>query len=365
MRTIRSNLIHVILIDGTFASLDDGKRSSIGRVHALLRGRYGPLKHGRLRIHYASGQQWNSWRTVPELMMGQGLSMRIIEAYAWLAKGYRPGDQVFLLGYSRGGFAIRSLAGMIGRVGLLRPEYASSRNVRLAWRYYSEGTKSRQLEIFHRRRSQVNVPIRMVGCFDTVMALGIRLPLLWILTEPRFRFHDTHLGDDVEHGFQALALNENRAAFAPILWDNNSTAGQIEQMWFQGAHADIGGQLSGLEFARPLANIPLVWMLDRAESVGLPLPEGWRDHFTRDASAPSVGSWRNWGKAFLARASRVAGQYETEKLHETVPRPYPGPAKLTGSLADQAGAGNGRKPSTGQEAIAAEDPPGLGRAETS
>lgn len=365
MTTIRSNLIHVILIDGTFASLDDGKRSSIGHIHALLRGKYGPFDRARLRIHYASGQQWNSWRTVPELMMGQGLSMRITQAYAWLAEGYRPGDQIFLMGYSRGAFAIRSLAGMISRLGLLRPEYATDRYVRLAWRYYSDGTTDEKLEIFRRRRSQSNVPIRMVGCFDTVMALGIRLPLLWMLTEPRFRFHDTHLRDDVEYGFQALALNENRAAFAPILWDNSSTAGHVEQMWFQGAHADIGGQLSGLEFARPLANIPLVWMLDRAESVGLPLPEDWRRNFTCDVSAPSIGTWRNWGKAFLARAPRIAGQFETEKLHATVPRPYPGPAELTGFLADQAEVEPKRKPSVAQETVAPADHAEIGGAGTS
>lgn len=365
MTTIRSNQIHVILIDGTFASLDDGKRSSIGRIHALLRGQYGEVDHTRLRVHYASGQQWNSWRTLPELMMGQGLSMRIMEAYAWLARGYRPGDQVFLLGYSRGAFAIRSLAGMIGRIGLLRPEFATDRVVRLAWRYYSDGTTEKKLSAFRRRRSHDKVPIRMVGCFDTVMALGIRLPVLWMLTEPRFRFHDTHLGSDVDFGFQALALNENRAAFAPILWDNSSTAGHIEQMWFQGAHADIGGQLSGLEFARPLANIPLVWMLDRAESVGMPLPEGWRERFTCDVSAPSIGTWRNWGKAFLARAARVAGHFDTEKLHATVPRPYPGPAELTGYLSDQADVAPKSKPSVGSDAIASADHAEIGSAETS
>lgn len=335
MDTIRPPLMHVVLIDGTFASLEDGRRTSIGRVHGLLRGRFGPLPTGtRLRVHYASGQQWDRWRTLPELAMGRMLERRIVEAYGWLASGYRSGDQIFLLGYSRGAFAVRSLAGMIGRVGLLRPEAATERNIRLAWRYYQQGTSDKNIAAFRRRRARPTTPIRLVGCFDTVTALGIRLPLLWLLTEPQFRFHDAHLGAEVEHGFQALALDETRAAFAPILWDNSSQAAHIEQCWFRGAHADIGGQLSGLEFARPLANIPLVWMLERAEAVGLPLPQDWRRHFPCDATAPSLGSWRNWGKAFLARAPRLAGQFDTEFLHPTVPRPYPGPALLTGHLAD-------------------------------
>lgn len=333
MSSIRPTRIHVILLDGTFASLDDGRRSSVGRIHSLLRSKQAEIGKKRLNIHYAPGQEWDSWRTLPDLMMGNGLTTKIINAYGWLARHYHPGDQIYLLGYSRGAFAIRSLAGMIGRIGLLRPEFATRRNIALAWRYYSEGGNEKSIGIFRRRRGQPNVPIQMIGCFDTVMALGIRLPLLWAMTEPRFRFHDTHLGEDVAHGFQALALDETRAAFAPVLWDDSSKAKHIEQMWFRGAHADIGGQLSGLEVARPLANIPLVWMLESAESVGLPLPEGWHEQFACDATAPSVGNWRSWGKAFLSRSPRLAGQNATEALHRSVPLPYDQIARLTGNLA--------------------------------
>ncbi|MFN3274397.1 MAG: DUF2235 domain-containing protein [Paracoccus sp. (in: a-proteobacteria)] len=324
---------HVVLMDGTFASLADGRRSSIGRIHRLLTGRHGlPPPPGRLRIHYGMGQQWNRWRTLPELAAGRILEARIIEAYGWLASGWRPGQPVFMLGYSRGAFAIRSLAGMIDSIGLLRPEHATERNIRLAWRLYRQGGAAGVLTAF-RRRCHDRTPIRMVGCFDTVMALGLRLPLLWMLTEPRFRFHDAHLGQGIEHGFQALALDETRAAFAPLLWDDDHAAGRIEQLWFRGAHPDIGGQLGGFESARPLANIPLVWMLGHAQTLGLPLPDGWRDLFPCDPTSPPIGSWRRWGKLFLARAPRLAGAYRTEQLHPTVPRPYPGPALLTGGLA--------------------------------
>ena len=99
------------------------------------------------------------------------------------------------------------------------------------------------------------------------------------------------------------------------------------------ANADIGGQIGDHPESRPLSNIPLVWMLDRAEQVGLPLPPGWRGLFPGDPAAPSIGSWRNWGKAFLARTPRLAGRYMTEALHPTVPRPVAGPARLTGHLA--------------------------------
>lgn len=335
MQTNRPPLIHVVLIDGTFASLTDGRNSSIGRIHDLLRSH---AAGARLRIYYAAGQQWNRWQTLPELTTGRALETRIVESYGWLANGWQSGDLVFLFGYSRGAFAVRSLAGMIGRLGLLRRECATERNTRLAWRLYRRGAElaSRSSLRAFRRRCHPELPIRAICCFDTVAALGVRLPLLWLMTQERFRFHDAHLGPGVENGFHALALDETRAAYEPLLWDDSGHDGHIRQMWFRGVHPDIGGQVRGLEFARPLANIPLVWMLKQAQRVGLPLPPDWQRGFPCDPTAPSIGSWRQWGKAFLARAPRLAGTHASEELHPTVPRPYPGPALLAGDLADQA-----------------------------
>lgn len=329
----RGPVTHVVLIDGTFASLMEGRSSNIGQIYRLLR----PLRGAGLRVHYAAGQQWEAWRGLMGLMMDHGLGGRILTAYGWLASRYRPGDRIYLLGYSRGAFAIRSLAAMIERVGLLRAEAATERHIRLIWRAYRNGPATDHPPELRARLCHDRVPIAFLGAFDTVMALGIRLPILWMLTEPRFRFHDQHLGQDVARGAQALALSETRAAFQPILWDSTGREpGTIAQMWFRGVHADIGGQLLGDEGARPLANIPLVWMLDQAEGAGLPLPCGWRARYPCDAGARSVGNWRSWGKAFLIRAPRVAGIDISEALHPSVPRPYDGPAILTGTLAPDA-----------------------------
>ena len=336
MESLPPPVCQAVLLDGTFASLTEGRRSSIARICALLSGELGMLP-APVRLYYEPGQQWEAWRELPQLAMGVGLERQICAAYAWLAREWRPGNPLFFFGYSRGAFAVRSLAGMIGHVGLLKPGHAISANIQKAWELYRAGGRAPgRKQRLDPALCHANVPIRMIGVFDTVTALGLRLPLLWMLTEPRFRFHDSHLGSEVEHGVQALALDETRAAFRPLLWDSDTSGGRVEQMWFRGCHPDIGGQLTGLEYARPLANIPLVWMMSRAESFGLPLPAGWAAHFPRDATAPSVGSWRNWGKAFLARAPRLAGADPSEALHPSVPRPYPGPALLAGALADAA-----------------------------
>lgn len=327
--------IHVVLFDGTLASLDEGRDSNIGRIHALL-ARAAP--RSRLRVHYVAGQQWEAWREVTDLALCHAMPSRISNAYGWLSSRYRPGDLVFMFGYSRGAYAVRSLAGMIGRVGLLRPEHATERNVRLAWHWYQRGEAPRGLGGF-RRRCHGEVPIRMVGVFDTVKAMGLRLPLLWLLTEGRYAYHDHHSCEGVENGVQALALDETRAVFEPVLWRSDaggSAPKRIRQMWFRGCHADIGGQLGGFEAARGLSNLPLVWMLEEAEALGLPLPGGWRGGLPTDPGAPAVGSWRGWGKMFLMRAPRLAGSDVTERVHASVPQGYSGPALMTGTLASHA-----------------------------
>lgn len=315
----RAPIPHVILMDGTLATLGGPRSSHIATIRRLVR------KAGPVRVHYASGLHWDSWRSARAVFTGQGIEDRIAAAYGWLASSWRPGDPIFIFGYSRGAFTARSLAGMIGRVGLLTPRHATERNTRLAWRLYQRGGQERTLAGF-RRRCHAEVTIEMVGVFDTVAALGVRLPLVWMLTEGQHRFHDHRLGGHVRFGAQALGLDETRAVFQPILWDA-AEADRVEQRWFRGCHADIGGQLNGHEAGRPLANIPLVWMLDHAAARGLPLPEGWRAQFPRDVTAPSVGSWAGWGMAFLLRVPRTVGT-AGDLLHPSVPLPYHGPALL-------------------------------------
>lgn len=319
--SIRPPIPHIVLMDGTLATLGGPRATHIWTIRRLVR-RAGPV-----RVHYARGVNWDDWKGVRSVITGRGIEDRIAAAYGWLASSWRPGDPIFVFGYSRGAFTARSLAGMVGQVGLLLPRHATERNIRLAWRLYQRGGSAAALSVF-RRRCHDHVPIEMLGVFDTVAALGLRLPLVWMLTEGQHRFHDHRLGGHVRFGAQALALDETRAVFQPILWKDDDAL-RVEQRWFRGSHPDIGGQLNGVEAARPLANIPLVWMLDRAESRGLPLPPGWRALLPCDPMAPAVGSWRGWGRAFLLRIPRTVGT-AGDDLHETVPLPYRGPALLPG-----------------------------------
>lgn len=311
---VRVPVDHVILLDGTLGALDPGHETNIGKIYRLLRA--APQSAHR-SLYYESGVQWQVWRDTANVAMGRGINRQIRRAYGWLASRYRPGDRIFLFGYSRGAYAVRSLAGIMDQVGLVRAEEATERNILLAWRYYQSADAGAGRAQFARRFCHASVEVEMIGVFDTVKALGVRLPFLWMWTEPQHEFHSHALSGAVRHGFQALALDETRAVFDPVLWDTTGGdwQGRIEQVWFRGAHGDVGGQLAGYEPARPLANIPLVWMLERAEEVGLRLPGGWQAECPCDAAAPGLGTTRGWGKAFLLRARRRVGRDPSEHIH--------------------------------------------------
>lgn len=324
-------LAQAVLMDGSFASLTEGRGSSIARIHALLSGDMGALP-GRVELHYTPGQQWAAWRTVPELVTGASLDRNIRSAYAWLARNWRPGVPLYFFGYSRGALGVCALAQMIARTGLLRPEHADDARLTCAWNIFRYAPDQRMDPAL----CHAHVPIRMVGLLDMVMSLGLRLPGIRDVSAPDFDYGGGVLAANVEHGAHALALDETRTAFQPILWDEAQGPARISQVWFRGCHPDVGGQLGGYEVARPLANLPLAWLMSQAQALGLPLPQDWDRHLPCDVSAPAVGSWQSWGKAFLFRSPRHAGQDISQQLHVTVPRPYPGPARLCGELATAA-----------------------------
>jgi uncharacterized protein (DUF2235 family) len=311
--TRRGAVDHVIILDGTLSSLEPGEETNAGLTWRLLH------EAGRTRhrsVYYEPGLQWEGWRQAHELAQGRGLNRQIRRAYGYLASHYQPGDRIYLFGYSRGAYAVRSLAGVIDRVGLLTREAATERNVQLAYRHYQRDPDRPVARAFARRFCHPAVWVEMIGVWDTVKALGIRLPLLWMLTENQHAFHSHRLGGMIRHGYQALALHETRAVFEPVLWECPPDGPcAVEQVWFRGGHGDVGGHLGGFDRARPLSNIPLIWMLERAESCGLALPPGWRARFPCDPAAPMVGTRRGWSKLFLLRHRRRIGQDRSETLH--------------------------------------------------
>lgn len=310
----RGPVTHVVILDGTMSSLEPGNETNAGRAYQLCREMTGSVS-----IYYEPGLQWNDWRSAIDVMQGRGINRQIRRAYGYLASRYRPGDKIFLMGYSRGAYAVRSLAGVIDLMGLLKADDATERNIREVYRFYEGDPSSHCARRFAAAHCLDGVQIEMIGIWDTVKSLGFNAPILWRLSEKRHAFHSHHLSHNVKAGFHALALDETRIAYKPIMWTSpEGFRGRVEQVWFSGTHGDVGGQLGGFEEARPLANIPLVWMLERAQMNGLPLPDGWSSRFRQDSSAPMLGTFRGHGKWFVTRRARKVMLDPSESFHDSV-----------------------------------------------
>lgn len=206
---------------------------------------------------------------------GVGLSSNIRRAYLFLSRHYEPGDEVFIFGFSRGSYTARSLVGYIGSVGLLRSSNCTAANESRAWYHYRTNPLNRlpteEAQIRRNSYPVGDVRIRFLGVFDTVGALGI--PIAWFRRENRdlFEFHDVGLSPKCDFSVQALAIDEHREAFEATLWRQpkfEQISSVAEQVWFAGAHSDIGGgyidehERPSLP-ERPLDDITLDWMIQR------------------------------------------------------------------------------------------------------
>lgn len=306
---------HIVIIDGTQSRLGQDEETNAGLLFKMFRETLDPKQ---TTLWYHPGIQghgfWN-WVTIAS---GWGMNQLIYDGYAQLASNYRPGDKIFLFGFSRGAYAVRSIAGMIGIVGLLRAQNVTERNLQFAFRLYESQASKTACETFQSIHCHTNPKIEMIGVFDTVKALGLPYPILTYLAPMATEFHSTNISAPVESGYQALALDEDRTAYRPVIWDTDENwKGHLEQVWFKGAHADIGGHVWKYPRSRPLSNIPLIWMGENAQKHGLSLPENWQSRFPTDVNAPAVGPNAGIGKFFLLRTKRRQGEKPFEYMHSS------------------------------------------------
>jgi len=266
-----------IFLDGTWNAV--GTNTNVWRLRSLCAGKN---DKGCPQLRYydpgVNGVVGGGW--------GKGLTENVQEAYNWLVDNYDEGDQIFIFGFSRGAHTARSLAGFISICGLLKPGGALG-VAQLYERYRNDDDRTiyklptlDPTSITPEDRWMLKysrpVAIEMVGVWDTVGALGVPAFNIPGVSSSTLKFHHTGLRKPVRHGFHALALDEHRAKFAPTPWTIRTKAGattpapmrpieSVEQRWFVGAHANVGGGC----FNDTLAQLPLQWMMQKAASLGL------------------------------------------------------------------------------------------------
>jgi uncharacterized protein (DUF2235 family) len=222
---------------------------------------------------------------------GAGLKSNVKRGLAFLALNYDEGDEIYIFGFSRGGYTARALAGVVGVAGIPYSITETERH----WNLYQEvaalksnagryarnspkrapydaqiNAKKKELESATRYKG-ADVPIRCVGVWDTVGSYGIPTGFGPTALARHFTmwtrgFKDTRFGDTVKLGLHAIAVDEMRRPFTPTFWtlrdDRELEKGQVvEQVWFPGVHSNVGGGYA----RKGLSDLALAWMIARVQ----------------------------------------------------------------------------------------------------
>jgi uncharacterized protein (DUF2235 family) len=292
-----------LYLDGTWNQVSDN--TNIWRFRAL----FSPASADgcEQRAFYSTGLGTKFGEKISGGMFGAGIDTAITSAYEWLMEHYAPGDEIFIFGFSRGAYTARSLSGFISKCGLLqsgaplgvnqlflRYRHPKQNTIRDLLAAQGEGRTDFSFEEGWMLKYAQAVPIKFLGVFDTVGALGVPFPLFRRLFGSAYEFLNTGLRQNNEYAFHALAIDEHRKAFAPTLWSNQGATSakprpieRTEQRWFVGAHANVGGGC----FNDPLAQLPFRWLARKAESLGL----SFRDGFAVDPNAATAAISDSYG----------------------------------------------------------------------
>jgi uncharacterized protein (DUF2235 family) len=326
-----------IFLDGTWNTHENN--TNVWRLKSLC----DPGAPNQL-VYYSKGVGTSFGETARGGVEGYGIDNEIIEAYSWLTDCFEPGDEIFIFGFSRGAYTARSLSGLIAKCGVLKPGAPLSiEQLYARYRRHSDKTINEllhgpePLDLEDRWIVKYCEPtkIKMVGVWDTVGSLGSPIASLKSKVV-KFLFLHTHLRVQNEFAFHALAIDEQRKSFEPTLWtkttDNRPAAStspprplsQVEQRWFVGAHANVGGGYPSDVLAQP----PLEWLMGKAAALGLQ----FRNTFVADGqspAAPITDSYRDFGhglvRFFVPRFYRPIGTdpeigtvRTTERINETI-----------------------------------------------
>ncbi|KAF2117016.1 hypothetical protein BDV96DRAFT_644453 [Lophiotrema nucula] len=237
---------------------------------------------------------------------GYGLAEHIREAYQFIAANYNheawdadgdgvTGDEIYLIGFSRGAFTARSIAAFINDVGLLTKIgmmhfytiFADWENQqKQGWKvpfkddpfeghdkseynlFDPSGKKAYVEKLVSLGMTTRGVKIKAVAVWDTVGSLGLpRLGIFNTLNHESldYAFVDTTVPSCVSHAIHAISLDEDRKSFMPTIWEKPAPGQTLNQVWFAGGHADVGGSYDDTR----AADITLIWMISQLATVGL------------------------------------------------------------------------------------------------
>lgn len=258
---------HIICIDGTWN--DAETETNVHRLYKFLHERE-DMQHQIVRYYPGVGIRKNEPETVKVLdeavsrtavACATGSGERIIRAKAYFdfVAAYQPGDRLFIFGFSRGAAVARMLANDISDYGIPRSVQA---------KYQRKDTQQDTLIDFAvRGPNEVHkVEIEVLGLWDTVAAFGLPWDKKELSKEKRLL-----IPANVREVYHLVAIHEIRRSFDITLLSENGVT-KTEEIWFAGAHVNVGGGFSveeppGTTLAeRGLSDITLRFMMERVKN---------------------------------------------------------------------------------------------------
>lgn len=277
----------VVFMDGT--GNDTDTRTNVRRLFETISAQHRP----DILTYYDVGVGAD-WRKITGGAFGWGFSRNVREAAKFVATQYKPGDKIYVFGFSRGAYQAMDFCGFLQTAGIplnrggktkdavdeLYSEYrdAVKRYHKAVGSIESSSAKPKaQLQPLRERLGSINPPIEVLGIWDAVEALGAVDFLRTSFSNSksaeakRQRGHKSHwinLGPDIARCYYALSLDEQRQPYMAELPDwNEGQPRHYEFVWFSGDHSDIGG---GHDKEKDLAGISFNWMQERVGGDFLP-----------------------------------------------------------------------------------------------
>ncbi len=256
----------VVFSDGTGQEGGTDHNTNVYKLFNLI------LDRSPRQISFYDRGLGTGWRKATGNIAGRGFSKNVIQCYEFIFRNFEHGDKIFLFGFSRGAATVRSLTGFMHFFGIL--PRSRGKLIKKAWKIYkikNHDTRKARADAFVDLNHNMWAHVEFLGVWDTVAALGVpstRIDKIvdWIIPHG---FHDFRLSECVKHACHALAIDDVRKTFHPVLFHPvvKKEYQTLRQVWFMGMHTDVGGGYPDKE----LSDIVLEWMVQHAVRRGLHL----------------------------------------------------------------------------------------------
>jgi len=177
-------------------------------------------------------------------------------AYCEILRHYKNGDRIVIIAFSRGAACARLLASKIEAHGIKRKVEVS---------FKKQNGENFFLKYKNINEDYVEVDVEFLGLFDTVGAFGIPLNLPGLPFQKLNLFKNLELAKNVKKAVHCVAIDESREPFIPTLCNK---AANVDEVWFAGVHADIGGGYKHAE----LGKISLEYMVKKLDETLIDTP---------------------------------------------------------------------------------------------